>query len=140
MQQQWKSIMLFVLAAGILCVGIWMVADGNLNGLAAILFGAFNVLIAILESYELVRLWPHITVSKGTVSCSATCSPPAPTRRASAQRRRLWGKAHPGRSSGPALVVDEVGDLLEDERSDPGEGDVAVAGLGPDRADADDQT
>lgn len=48
--------MLFVLAAGILCVGIWMVADGNLNGLAAILFGAFNVLIAILDSYELGRL------------------------------------------------------------------------------------
>ncbi len=48
MQQQWKSIMLLVLAAGILCVGIWIVANGNLNGLAAILFGAFNVLIAIL--------------------------------------------------------------------------------------------
>lgn len=48
MQQQWKSIMSFVRAAGILCVGIWMVADGKLNGLAAILFGALNVLIAIL--------------------------------------------------------------------------------------------
>lgn len=31
MQQQWKSIMLFVLAAGILCVGIWIVANGNLK-------------------------------------------------------------------------------------------------------------
>ena len=132
--------MLFVLAAGILCVGIWIVANGNLNGLAAILFGAFNVPIAILAFVRTGRLWPHITVSKGTVSCSATCSP----RLRPDERRPREGdygrRHHPGRSSGPALVLDEVGDLLEDERSEPGEGDVAVAGLGPVRAGADDQT
>ncbi len=47
---------------------------------------------------------------------------------------------HRGRRSGPALLLDQVGDVLEDERSEPGEGDVAVAGLDAVLASADDQT
>ncbi len=47
--QLWRSYLLFALAALILSVGVWMVvAKDDLNGLAAVFFGLFNMLIAIL--------------------------------------------------------------------------------------------
>lgn len=47
--QSWRSYLMFTLSALIFSVGVWMVvAKDNLNGLAAVLFGLFNMLIAIL--------------------------------------------------------------------------------------------
>ncbi len=78
--------------------------------------------------------------SSGTVSRSATCSRGADPMSVGPEKAAMGEGTHRARSSGPALLLDQVGDVLEEERSEPGEGDVAVAGLDPVLAGADDQT
>lgn len=46
--QNWQSYLLLLLAIAIAGVGLWMVANGNRAGLAALLFGLFNVLVVII--------------------------------------------------------------------------------------------
>ncbi len=46
--QKWQSYLLLVLAIAIAGVGLWMVGNGNQAGLAAVLFGLFNVVVVIV--------------------------------------------------------------------------------------------